>query len=118
MAQERASVANNVSSEGPRYFGYTLRTSRWRYTEWDEGRKGCELYDHDSDPRELTNLAESTLHAKTIDELSSQLKVAVKATFPPSGKTPEMKQGMWAPAMLKPTPTPIQEKVPKKKAIR
>jgi arylsulfatase A-like enzyme len=98
----RASVTTNVGSEGPLYFGYTLRTSRWRYTEWDEGRKGRELYDHDSDPRELTNLAANAEHAKTIDELSSQLKVAVKTTFPPSGKTPEVKQAMWAPNLTEP----------------
>ena len=98
----RASVTTNVGSDGPRYFGYTLRTSRWRYTEWDEGRKGRELYDHASDPRELTNLAEKDEHAKTVDELSSQLKVAVKTTFPPSGTTPEVKQGLWAPNLTEP----------------
>jgi iduronate 2-sulfatase len=36
-----------------RFFGYTLRTPRWRYTEWDQGDQGRELYDHDADPREL-----------------------------------------------------------------
>jgi iduronate 2-sulfatase len=98
----RASVTTNVSADGPRFFGYTLRTVRWRYTEWDEGRRGRELYDHDSDPRELTNLAEKTEHAKTVDELSIQLKVAVKTTFPPSGMTPEVKSGLWAPNLTEP----------------
>lgn len=98
----RASVTTNIGSDGPRFFGYTLRTARWRYTEWDEGRKGRELYDHDSDPRELTNLAEKTEHSKTVDELSSQLRVAVKTTFPPSGRTPEIKPGLWAPNLTEP----------------
>jgi len=40
-----------------RFFGYSLRTARWRYTEWDQGDQGRELYDHDADPRELVNLA-------------------------------------------------------------
>ena len=98
----RASVTTNVGAKGARFFGYSLRTARWRYTEWDEGRKGRELYDHDSDPRELTNLAEKTEHAKTVDELSSQLKVAIKTTFPPSGKTPEIQPGLWAPNLTEP----------------
>ena len=41
-----------------RFFGYSLRTPRWRYTEWDQGKRGRELYDHTADPRELTNLAQ------------------------------------------------------------
>ena len=37
--------------------GRSVRTARWRYTEWDDGRQGAELYDHDADPREYVNLA-------------------------------------------------------------
>lgn len=98
----RASVTTNVSSDGPRFFGYSLRTPRWRYTEWDEGRKGRELYDHDADPRELTNLANKPEHAKTVDELSQQIRAATKTTFPPSGETPELKPGLWAPNLTEP----------------
>ncbi len=98
----RASVSTNVSSEGPSYFGYSLRTARWRYTEWDEGRKGRELYDHDNDAHELTNLAEKAEHAKTVAELSPQLKSAAKSTFPPSGETPSLKPGIWAPNLTEP----------------
>tara|TARA_S200000501_G_scaffold189892_1_gene178689 strand:+ start:1 stop:942 length:942 start_codon:yes stop_codon:yes gene_type:complete len=36
--------------------GYSIKTERFRYTEWSGGIHGGELYDHDSDPRELTNL--------------------------------------------------------------
>ncbi|HVC98235.1 MAG TPA: sulfatase [Pirellulales bacterium] len=38
------------------FMGRSIRTERWRYTEWDGGRKGVELYDHDVDPREYHNL--------------------------------------------------------------
>lgn len=86
-----------------RYFGYSLRTPRWRYTEWDEGRKGRELYDHDADPREMTNLAEKPEHAATVESLSQQLHAAVKTTFPPSGRTPEIRPGpLWSPNLTNP----------------
>jgi uncharacterized sulfatase len=53
--------------------GRSVRTERWRYTEWDEGKKGVELYDHGTDPQELSNLATNRGHAKTIEELRELL---------------------------------------------
>jgi hypothetical protein len=32
--------------------GLSVRTDRWRHTEWDEGKDGAVLYDMDKDPRE------------------------------------------------------------------
>ncbi len=98
----RATVTTDVGSDGRRYFGYSLRTPRWRYTEWDEGQQGRELYDHDADPREQTNLAPNPAHAKTLADLSQQLRAAVKTTFPPSGQTPELKPDLWAPNLTDP----------------
>ena len=37
--------------------GCSIRTHRWRYTEWAEGEAGVELYDHHTDPMEFHNLA-------------------------------------------------------------
>jgi uncharacterized sulfatase len=37
--------------------GCSIRTDRWRYTEWAKGAAGVELYDHHSDPQEFANLA-------------------------------------------------------------
>lgn len=42
---------------GPPIMGRSIRTDRWRYTEWNEGRDGRELYDHWNDPQEYRNLA-------------------------------------------------------------
>lgn len=98
----RATVTRDVGSEGRRFYGYSLRTPRWRYTEWDEGRQGRELYDHQTDPKELTNLADDGAHSATVAELSRQLQAAVKGTFPPSGTTPQIAAGLWAPNLTDP----------------
>ncbi len=98
----RATVSVDKGSDGKLFFGYSLRTPRWRYTEWDEGKQGRELYDHDRDPKELTNLANDPAHAGTVQELSEKLRTASRATFPASGKMPELKEGMWAPIVAKP----------------
>ena len=98
----RATVTTDVGSDGRRYFGYSLRTSRWRYTEWDEGRQGRELYDHDADQHEITNLAQDPAHAQTVAQLSEQLRAAALATFPASGQRPEIQPGLWAPNLTEP----------------
>ncbi|MDG2358592.1 MAG: sulfatase [Planctomycetaceae bacterium] len=54
-------------------WGYSIRTDRYRYTEWLEGKAGRELYDHSVDPEEVTNLANDSQHAKTVAELSGRL---------------------------------------------
>jgi iduronate 2-sulfatase len=54
--------------------GRSVRTERWRYTEWDEGRQGIELYDHNNDPGEYYNLARDTRHAETIVKLKRLLR--------------------------------------------
>lgn len=54
--------------------GYSVRTDRWRYTEWgDDGAAGVELYDHKADPDEETNLARDAQHADTIAQLKPLL---------------------------------------------
>ncbi len=93
---------NAGKKQGEVFFGYSLRTPRWRYTEWAEGKQGRELYDHDADPRELTNLAQGSAHARMMSQLSKQLREAVRQTFPASGKTPELRPGLWAPNLTNP----------------
>lgn len=48
----------NVPQAGA--MGYSIRTERYRYTFWNEGSEGEELYDYQTDPRELHNLAASS----------------------------------------------------------
>jgi arylsulfatase A-like enzyme len=59
--------------------GYSIRTERYRYTEWDGGAEGTELYDYQADPKEIKNLAESAAHAKTRAELKTRLAAITKS---------------------------------------
>lgn len=53
--------------------GRSVRTDRWRYVEWDGGRKGVELYDHENDPDEMTNVASDPAHEETVGKLRTLL---------------------------------------------
>jgi choline-sulfatase len=67
--------------------GYSIRTPRYRYTEWgDDGALGAELYDHQSDPEELRNLARSEDHQEISQELAAVLHRRIEeAKRPPRG---------------------------------
>ena len=54
--------------------GYSIRTERYRYTEWNEGEEGAELYDYRSDPREMKNLARSESTAGERWKLQARLR--------------------------------------------
>lgn len=54
--------------------GRSVRTERYRYTEWDRGAAGVELYDHQSDPNEWHNLAADPAHTPTINRLKQYLR--------------------------------------------
>lgn len=60
--------------------GKTIRTERWRYTEWDEGRHGSELYDHENDPGETLNLIGGTIESEVVSRLKLQLTSALPET--------------------------------------
>ncbi|MEQ8789362.1 MAG: sulfatase [Pirellulaceae bacterium] len=73
---------NYIRGEAPQTMGYSLRTDRYRYTEWREFESGKivarELYDHQSDPGETVNLAGSTDRQETVDRLTPQLESAFR----------------------------------------
>jgi uncharacterized sulfatase len=58
----------------PGFMGYTVRTEKWRYIEWDEGKRGLQLYDEVDDPDELRNLAEDPKHVKIVAEMRQLLR--------------------------------------------
>lgn len=61
-------------TQGP--LGYTVRTERYRYAEWQEGKGGSVLFDHKNDPNETTNLAHLESHAEVVKEMKRHLKNA------------------------------------------
>lgn len=77
-------LLNNPASKGKdaaftvvtrgKTIGRSVRTARWRYTEWDNGTRGVELYDHQNDAGEYRNLAREAKHAATVAELKKLLQ--------------------------------------------
>jgi iduronate 2-sulfatase len=60
--------------------GRSIRTERWRYTEWNGGKDGLELYDYKTDPDEFINLAKNPKFNSVIKELSSLLRKSYSDT--------------------------------------
>ena len=63
--------ADRRPSEKIHQHHYSIRTRRWRYILYNNGDE--ELYDHDKDPREWTNLAGDARYRKTKAELKARL---------------------------------------------
>jgi iduronate 2-sulfatase len=64
--------------QGARVMGYSLRTERYRYTEWEFGAEGAELYDYENDPREVRNLAEDAAASSLRSQLRDRLHAAIR----------------------------------------
>lgn len=54
-------AAFTIVTRGLQQRGDSIRTDRWRYTEWSDGER--ELYDHDSDPEETRNVVAANAEA-------------------------------------------------------
>jgi uncharacterized sulfatase len=54
--------------------GHSVRTDLWRYTEWDMGKAGEELYNEETDPKELNNLANDPKYKEVVLQMKELLK--------------------------------------------
>jgi uncharacterized sulfatase len=59
------------------FAGHSVRTERYRYTEWGGGKEGAELYDYETDPQETKNLVDEPMNAEVV----AQLKAFVQANW-------------------------------------
>jgi len=81
---------NTATSAAAKFpMGYTIKTDRYRYTEWIQpaGRGATliarELYDHAVDPRENVNISEDPASAEVVAGLSARLAAGWREALPP-----------------------------------
>lgn len=82
---KKAAFSQYLRTGKPPHTGRSLRTDRWRYTEWHDLKgkpTGVELYDELNDAEETVNLANKTTHAEAVKQLADQLKAGWKAAQP------------------------------------
>jgi uncharacterized sulfatase len=65
--------------------GHSVRTERWRYTEWDNGKEGAQLFDMVTDPQELKDLAADPKHTGTVKELKALIAKNWANEYRPAG---------------------------------
>jgi iduronate 2-sulfatase len=68
----------------PKMMGYSIRTDRYRYTEWRDFATGAvkarELYNHREDPDETQNVISKTAYAEDVQRLAALLKETLDAS--------------------------------------
>jgi arylsulfatase A-like enzyme len=68
--------------------GYTMKTERYRYTEWRHTRSGeiraKELYDHQQDPAENFNVVDEPGYTQVAEELQHKMAAGPGAALPKS----------------------------------
>ena len=96
-----------------KFMGRSVRTDRWRYTEWVNGNNesaGVELYDEKNDPKENVNVADDTTYQSVIAELAKTLHTGWRAQIPAGATVSNTSR---APDPL-PAPKPAAEPSPKR----
>ena len=79
---------NNPAMNEEGYDGRTIRTARYRYTEWTplepERDTLAELYDLEQDPMEYNNLINNSAYTDLAEELSGRLAIGWQGELPRS----------------------------------
>jgi arylsulfatase A-like enzyme len=86
-AWKMAAFSQYPRSQQGGLMGYSLRTDRYRFTQWVDRRDksrvdSVELYDHQTDPQENRNLADRPENAALVKELMAQLAAGWKVALP------------------------------------
>ena len=71
-AAEWPHAAYTVARNG-NAFGQSVRTERWRYTQWNGGAEGAVLFDEQADPHETKNLAADPAHKEVVEQMKALL---------------------------------------------
>jgi len=82
LADPAASIkdaAFTLITRGDRLHAQSIRTARWRFTRWSDGK--TELFDHDTDPEELRDV--SSNHTDLITDLTARLRTLPRFTSKP-----------------------------------
>ena len=68
---------------GSAHGGISIRTQRYRYTEWGQnGSRGVELYDYEVDPDETVNIATHPENTELVAHLKERLHAGWRAALP------------------------------------
>ena len=86
-----AAFSQYPRSQNGGLMGYSMRTDRYRFTVWvgraDHSKvDATELYDHQNDPQENTNLAQDPASAELVQRLMSQWQKSWQGARPPPAK--------------------------------
>jgi arylsulfatase A-like enzyme len=86
LAWKTAAFSQYLRPGKESFMGRSMRTDRWRYTEWTssvtKAVAGKELYDEQADPKENVNLAGEESQRAVVGELAERLRAGWKAALP------------------------------------
>ena len=73
--------------KGKSMMGYTMRTDRYRYTQWVDRKAATrveaeELYDHQTDPQENENIAGNPAYHELLEHLARQMQDGWRGAVP------------------------------------
>jgi arylsulfatase A-like enzyme len=77
-AKIKPAAFSTMLSTHTKLMGHAITDGRFRYIEWDGGKGGSHLYDHETDPRELKNLADDPAQKARVAALKAQLEKHVR----------------------------------------
>lgn len=67
-------TGEKTAKASPWFMGRSIRTERYRYTEWEDGKRGVQLYDYVADPHEMKNLGADPASREIVADLQRRLK--------------------------------------------